>query len=107
MKWLIASLSLCVSLSPSLTRFQLQEGLTTTQGSSPGGITGGSNQGPPHVEPDMELLYKLHQIRDVLERSKIAGFNRKLQLKPRKFEQVTVQTAAGVGPDGESLSHRE
>jgi hypothetical protein len=37
---------------------------------------------PPSTEPpDMELLYKLHQIRDVLERSKIAGFNRKLQLK--------------------------
>jgi hypothetical protein len=30
----------------------------------------------------MELLYKLHQIRDVLERSKIAGFNRKLQVGP-------------------------
>lgn len=28
------------------------------------------------------------QIRDVLERSKIAGFNRKLQLKPRAHEQV-------------------
>jgi hypothetical protein len=35
----------------------------------------------PLEPPDLELLYKLHQIRDVLERSKIAGFNRKLQLK--------------------------
>lgn len=38
-------------------------------------------------EPDMDLLYKLIQVRDVLERSKIAGFNRKLQLKPRSFEK--------------------
>lgn len=39
-------------------------------------------------------LHPMHspQIRDVLERSKIAGFNRKLQLKPRKHEQVSVWT---------------
>lgn len=64
-----------------------------------------ARSGTPVAEPDLELLYKLHQIRDVLERSKIAGFNRKLQLKPRKFEQKTIEVVEG--PDGERTTQEQ
>lgn len=37
---------------------------------------------------DGDLLYKLHHMRDVLERWKIGGLNRKLQIKPRKWEEI-------------------
>jgi inositol-hexakisphosphate/diphosphoinositol-pentakisphosphate 1-kinase len=33
------------------------------------------------------LRYQLMHMRDILERWKIAGLNRKLQIKPRKFEE--------------------
>lgn len=35
------------------------------------------------------LRYKLMHMKDVLERWKIAGLNRKLQIKPKKFEEYT------------------
>ena len=34
------------------------------------------------------LRYQLMHMRDILERWKIVGLNRKLQIKPRKFEEV-------------------
>jgi len=37
-----------------------------------------------------ELFRKLRQIRDVLERWEISGINRKLQMKPQKWEEVTL-----------------
>ena len=36
-------------------------------------------------QDEMEILYKLMHMRDVLERWKIAGLNRKLQIKPRDW----------------------
>jgi hypothetical protein len=38
------------------------------------------------------LRYHLMHLRDVLERWKIAGLNRKLQMKPRKFEEYIDET---------------
>jgi hypothetical protein len=35
------------------------------------------------------IRYHLMHLRDVLERWKIAGLNRKLQMKPRKFEDYS------------------
>jgi inositol hexakisphosphate/diphosphoinositol-pentakisphosphate kinase len=35
------------------------------------------------------LHYQLMHMRDILERWKIVGLNRKLQIKPRKFEEYT------------------
>lgn len=39
------------------------------------------------TEVDAETYGKLHQIKHVLERWEISGINRKLQLKPRKWEE--------------------
>lgn len=39
-------------------------------------------------EVDAETYGKLHQIKHVLERWEISGFNRKLQLKPQRWETV-------------------
>lgn len=38
-----------------------------------------------------ELLFKLLHMRDVLERWRIVGLNRKLQIKPREWEEVSVE----------------
>ncbi|KAI2494334.1 histidine acid phosphatase [Fragilaria crotonensis] len=38
-------------------------------------------------QDEMEILYKLMHMRDVLERWKIAGLNRKLQIKPRDWAE--------------------
>ena len=38
-----------------------------------------------HNQGEMEILYKLMHMRDVLERWKIVGLNRKLQIKPRDW----------------------
>lgn len=40
------------------------------------------------TEVDAETFGKLHQIKHVLERWEISGFNRKLQLKPRQWEEL-------------------
>ena len=37
---------------------------------------------------DADLLYKMQHMRDVLERWKIGGLNRKLQIKPRQWEEI-------------------
>ena len=65
---------------------QLQDNLSISSSSSsspssPSSSSASPSPSLPAEPPDLDLLYKLHQIRDVLERSKIAGFNRKLQLK--------------------------
>lgn len=39
-------------------------------------------------EDSENLRYQLSHMRDILERWKIVGLNRKLQIKPRKFEEV-------------------
>ena len=44
------------------------------------------------VPMQKELLLKLLHMRDILERWKIVGLNRKLQIKPRKWEEVTDPT---------------
>lgn len=45
-----------------------------------------SNRNMSSANPDeLEILYKLMHMRDVLERWKIAGLNRKLQIKPRDW----------------------
>lgn len=36
---------------------------------------------------DQDMLYKLRHMRDILERWKIGGLNRKLQVKPRKWKE--------------------
>ena len=41
------------------------------------------------IAAEKEVLYKLLHMRDVLERWKIGGLNRKLQLKPRKWDEFT------------------
>jgi inositol hexakisphosphate/diphosphoinositol-pentakisphosphate kinase len=38
---------------------------------------------------DEAQRYQLMHMRDILERWKIVGLNRKLQVKPRKFEEYT------------------
>jgi inositol hexakisphosphate/diphosphoinositol-pentakisphosphate kinase len=40
------------------------------------------------TQEQKEILYKLKHMRDVLERWKIAGLNRKLQIKPRDWEEL-------------------
>lgn len=47
---------------------------------------------PTFTEVDAETFGKLHQIQHVLERWEISGINRKLQLKPRKWEEVDAST---------------
>ena len=42
------------------------------------------------------LRYQLMHMRDVLERWKILGLNRKLQIKPRKFEEDADETGSKV-----------
>jgi inositol hexakisphosphate/diphosphoinositol-pentakisphosphate kinase len=42
----------------------------------------------PFAGVDRSLQYKLLHMRDVLERWKIAGLNRKLQIKPNQWEEV-------------------
>jgi inositol-hexakisphosphate/diphosphoinositol-pentakisphosphate 1-kinase len=42
------------------------------------------------------LRYQLMHMRDVLERWKIAGLNRKLQIKPRKFEEFIDKTGSNT-----------
>jgi len=42
-----------------------------------------------HKLSEKDILYKLLHMRDVLERWKIVGLNRKLQIKPRSWEEVT------------------
>ena len=37
---------------------------------------------------DKETVYKLQHMRDILERWKISGLNRKLQMKPRKWKEM-------------------
>ena len=37
---------------------------------------------------DKETVYKLRHMRDILERWKISGLNRKLQMKPRKWKEL-------------------
>jgi len=49
-------------------------------------------------EDDSELYQKLRLIRDVLERWEISGINRKLQMKPTAWEDLT-ETEAGTGVD--------
>jgi len=43
-----------------------------------------------------QLLYKLRHMRDVLQRWKIGGLNRKLQIKPQKWDET-------VGENGEEI----
>ena len=45
----------------------------------------------PEVKIGDEILMKFKHMRDVLERWKIGGLNRKLQLKPRKWEEYEDQ----------------
>lgn len=48
---------------------------------------------------DKQEIYKLRHMRDILERWKIAGLNRKLQIKPRAWkedEQTGLQACTGV-----------
>ena len=53
---------------------------------------------------DEELLRKLRQIRDVLERREISGINRKVQMKPLKWAFVPDDTQDTLcGSDGESM----
>jgi len=49
------------------------------------------------TKTDREMLSKLEHMRDVLERWKIGGLNRKLQLKPRKWNE-------SVNEDGEKVT---
>ncbi|CAM9730098.1 unnamed protein product [Pylaiella littoralis] len=55
---------------------------------------------PAFTEVDAETYGKLHQIKHVLERWEISGINRKLQLKPRKWEEVDASTLQGGRKDG-------
>jgi inositol hexakisphosphate/diphosphoinositol-pentakisphosphate kinase len=43
------------------------------------------------TKADMKLVYQLRHMRDVLERWKIGGLNRKLQIKPRKWVDGEVE----------------
>ena len=45
-------------------------------------------------DKDHTLKYQLRHMRDILEKWKIAGLNRKLQIKPKKFEEY-VEEATG------------
>lgn len=45
---------------------------------------------------ETEVYRKLHHIKDVLERWEISGINRKLQMKPLKWEDVEVTDADGL-----------
>lgn len=40
------------------------------------------------IHKEREMLYQLRHMRDVLERWKIVGLNRKLQIKPRKWDET-------------------
>ena len=42
------------------------------------------------------VRYHLMHMRDILERWKIVGLNRKLQIKPRKFEDYVDQTTGEI-----------
>lgn len=59
--------------------------------------------GPAFTEVDAETYGKLHQIKHVLERWEISGINRKLQLKPRKWEEVD---ASSLPPEPPQAKHR-
>lgn len=71
------------------------------------------------TEVDAETFGKLHQIKQVLERWEISGINRKLQLKPRKWEKCSGQgddeekqrtakaTATVSAPENEVFSSAE
>ena len=41
-----------------------------------------------NVEKEQEILEKMVQLKYILEREKFEGFNRKIQLKPLKEEEV-------------------
>ena len=42
------------------------------------------------------LRYQLMHMRDILERWKIVGLNRKLQIKPRKFKDIEDKETGGI-----------
>ena len=61
---------------------------------------------PAFTEVDYETYGKLHQIKHVLERWEISGINRKLQLKPRKWEEVDASSLPPEPPP-QQAKHRD
>ncbi|CAN0291714.1 unnamed protein product, partial [Ectocarpus sp. 8 AP-2014] len=59
---------------------------------------------PTFTEVDAETFGKLTQIKHVLERWEISGFNRKLQLKPRKWVEVDEST---LSPEPEQRDRKK
>ena len=55
----------------------------------------------PNEKPG-KMLYKLLHMRDILERWKIVGLNRKLQIKPRAWGEVRVENNDGAA-DGSAV----
>ena len=52
------------------------------------------------MSEDQQKLYrKLKQVRDVFEYSPISGINRKLQMKPQKWEEVEVSADEMLNKD--------
>jgi len=43
-----------------------------------------------------DILYKFRHMRDILERWKIGGLNRKLQIKPKKWEEFTNEAGIAI-----------
>ncbi|CAN0535267.1 unnamed protein product, partial [Laminaria digitata] len=58
-------------------------------------------------EVDAETYGKLHQIKHVLERWEISGINRKLQLKPRKWEDRLPRKGEGGEKDDDDKEDNE
>ena len=62
------------------------------------------------MSEDQQKLYrKLKQVRDVFEYSPISGINRKLQMKPQKWENVEIPDNEKIDKDldGESCEKKE
>ena len=59
--------------------------------------------GEASTSNNRNLLYKLRHMRDVLLRWKITGLNRKLQIKPRKWEEVIIESDDNDGDKDETV----
>src|SRR3546814_17763387 len=59
------------------------------------------NQG--HEDINQDVYFKLIQVRDVLARWKISGINRKLQMKPRKWKEETLEDGITIQRATEEL----
>ena len=77
-----------------ITEHEMKQKNSTKENTNTNSSTGNSKDGKDHNIRD--IMYKLRHMREVLERWKIGGLNRKLQIKPRKWQEQIDEDGDGT-----------